>query len=123
MNRSEVLSLAGQWNVEHDAITSLLNNSDSIACRFLHAVQIGKSNAVHSCDLQRILNTDHRTIEDIAFRLRTIGFPIIGNNAGYYAASDLDEGKECFNLLYNRAMSTLKSLDRIHETLEKEGCV
>lgn len=123
MKNSEILHLANQWGISTDIIMNLLENRDSLAYRFLRAVQIGSKHAIHSKELQKKLSVGHRDIEDAAFRLRGIGFPIIGNSAGYYAAADLTEGKECFELLYNRAMSTLHSLERIHETLEKEGCV
>lgn len=110
-----------QWNVDDKTTENLLEYSSSLTARFIQAVQMGSCNAVHSSELQKILHTDNRTIEKTAFNLRVIGLPVCGNNHGYYFASDLIEGKQCFKSLYNRAFTTMKSLEKIQRTLEKEG--
>lgn len=118
MNKSEILQCADLWQIAPEEVGAILKNKNSLRSRFLAAIRIGQANGIHSRDLQAMLDTDHRTIEDLALKLRAAGFPVIGDASGYYMAENLEDGKRCFLQLHARARTTLSSLEKIMTVLQ-----
>mgnify|MGYP000004684489 CR=1 FL=1 len=60
-------------------------------CEYLRKNHIGKENAIHSKELEKLFLLDGRNIRRKISALRQDGFPICSDETGYYYADNLKE--------------------------------
>lgn len=91
--------------------------------RLLRLVPVGKENAVPQSYLASLLGVETSAVRSYVLMARSLGYFILGDQNGYYKPRTLAEMHDYYVYRHNYAMTTLRSLKRLRDTLRQYGVI